>query len=72
MVKNGRTIIHDGYFFAGDEGGAIKGNHVDVFIGTHLEAPFFPWIGSNQSKTFDAYVVQDQQIISELKRFHAK
>lgn len=71
-LKSGRVIIHDGYFFAGDKGGAIKGNHVDVFIGEHSQAPFFAWIGSNQAKTFDAYVVQDQQIISDLKRFHAR
>jgi 3D (Asp-Asp-Asp) domain-containing protein len=71
-LESGRTIQHDGYFFVGDKGGAIKKNHVDVFIGTHTSAPFFPWVGSNQSKTFDAYIVQDQQIISELKRLHAR
>jgi 3D (Asp-Asp-Asp) domain-containing protein len=71
-IKTGRVIIHDGYFFVGDKGGAIKGNHVDVFIGTHDNAPFFPWIKSNQAKTFDAFVVTDQQIISELKQSHAK
>jgi 3D (Asp-Asp-Asp) domain-containing protein len=71
-LKSGRTIMHDGYFFAGDKGGAIKGNHVDVFIGTHVSANFFPWVGSNQTKTFDAYIVKDQNIISELLNLHAK
>lgn len=69
-LTNGRVITHDGYFFAGDKGGAIKENHVDVFIGTHQEAPFFPWIKSNQTKTFEAYIVIDKQIISDLSDLH--
>jgi 3D (Asp-Asp-Asp) domain-containing protein len=71
-LKSGRVIVHDGYFFAGDKGGAIKGNHVDVFIGTHSQADFFPWVGSSSSKTFEAYIVQDQHVISELIRLHAR
>lgn len=72
ILKSGRVIIHDGYFFAGDRGGAIKGNHLDVFIGTHSEAIFFPWIGSNETKTFDAFIVNDQKIIADLKNYHSK
>ena len=30
---NGKTITHDGYFFAADTGGAIRGMHIDVFGG---------------------------------------
>lgn len=71
-LSSGRVIIHDGYFFAGDKGGAIKNNHVDVYIGTHKTAPFFPWIKSSESKTFSAYVVTDQQIISDLYELHMK
>lgn len=71
-LSSGRVIKHDGYFFAGDKGGAIKGNHIDVFIGTHLSANFFPWIGSSASKTFEAYIVKDQQVISELTNLHAR
>lgn len=71
-TASGRVIVHDGYFFVGDKGGAIKGNHIDVFIGNHSDAPFFPWIGSSSSKTFDAYIVQDQKIISELSSLHAR
>lgn len=69
-LENKRVIIHDGYFFAGDKGGAIKDNHIDVFIGTHQSAPFFPWIKSKQQKTFEAYVISDKQIISELNNLH--
>jgi 3D (Asp-Asp-Asp) domain-containing protein len=70
QLKSGRVITHDGYFFVGDRGGAIKGNHIDVFIGTDSNAPYFPWIQSNQSKVFEAYPVIDQQIISELTLLH--
>lgn len=71
-LENGRVITHDGYFFAGDKGGAIKNNHVDVYIGTHKSAPFFPWIKSNEAKTFTAYKVIDQKIISELYDLHIR
>lgn len=55
--------IHDGVFICHDVGGAIYGNHIDVFLG---DIPFgmserefnpFSWIKSNSSKTFDAYVL---------------
>jgi 3D (Asp-Asp-Asp) domain-containing protein len=70
-LKSGRVITHDGYFFAGDKGGAIKENHVDVYIGTHNSAPFFPWIKSAKEKTFQAFIVTDKKIISELNDLHA-
>jgi len=65
-----RKIIHDGYFYIADKGGAIKGQHVDVFIGNHTKANFFPWIKSKASGTFQAYEVKDQRIIKELDRLH--
>jgi 3D (Asp-Asp-Asp) domain-containing protein len=71
-LDSGRVINHDGYFFVGDRGGAIKDNHIDVFIGTHFKAPFFPWVASNKNKTFEAFVVKDQKIITDLYRLHAK
>lgn len=70
-LPNGKEIIHDGYFFAGDKGGAIRGNHIDVFIGTDEEAPYFPWIKSTSSGTFTAFIVNDQKIIAELNEIHA-
>lgn len=70
VTDEGREIVHDGYFFAGDRGGAIKGTHIDVFIGTHTKAPFFSWIGSSASKTFEAFVITDQAIISQLADQH--
>lgn len=69
-LKSGRVIIHDGYFFAADKGGAIKGSHVDVYIGVSKDAPFFPWIGSNESKKFEAIVVKDAKVIQDLLALH--
>ena len=69
-VPSGRTIIHDGYFFAGDKGGAIKGSHVDVYAGVSKGASFFPWIGSHESKTFEAFIVNDPKVIQELLELH--
>ena len=69
-LASGRIIIHDGYFFSGDKGGAIKDNHIDVFIGTDSSANYFPWIKSNAGKTFEAYIVTDKTIISELIDLH--
>lgn len=70
VLPTGEVIIHDGYFFAGDMGGAIKLNHIDVFIGTQLEAPFFPWIGHSNLITFKAYIVKDQTVIDSLNFIH--
>lgn len=69
-LASGRIIAHDGYFFAGDKGGAIKGNHIDVFIGTSKSSEFFPWIKSNAEKTFKAIVVKDRKIEAKLEGLH--
>lgn len=70
QLANGRTILHDGYFFAADKGGAIKGAHVDVYIGVSKSASFFPWIGSSEAKTFEAFIVRDAKIIADLLELH--
>ncbi len=51
-------------------GGAIKGNHIDVFIGTHQESSFFPWIENNIEKSFQAFIVHDEKIIEKLTKLH--
>lgn len=71
-LNDGRVITHDGYFFAGDRGGAIKLNHIDVFIGSDKESPYFPWISNKSEKTFHAFIIKDQEIIDELTRIHLK
>lgn len=72
-LPNGKTVSHDGYFFAGDTGGAIKTNHIDVFIGptnTPAKSNPFRWIRSNPNKTFKAHRVTNRNIINYLTDIH--
>ncbi|MFC1691531.1 3D domain-containing protein [Nanoarchaeota archaeon] len=64
-LPDGRSVTHDGYFFAGDTGGAIKQTHIDVFIGVAPSNPF-SWIKSNENGIFNAYKVTDEKIIKAL------
>ena len=60
---------HNGYFFAADVGSKIIGNHIDVFIGTETLNPF-SFVQSNESKTFDAYIVSNELKKTELEALH--
>ncbi|TND02078.1 MAG: hypothetical protein FD123_4122 [Bacteroidetes bacterium] len=71
-LPNGEKVVHDGYFFAGDTGGAIKENHIDVFTGVFSGNPFPAVIQSNGQKTFEAYIVTDQQILGTLTKAQVK
>jgi 3D (Asp-Asp-Asp) domain-containing protein len=66
------TIIHDGYFFAADRGGAIKDNHIDVFSGINRYVAYFPWVGHNIESTFKAYIVKTPETISLMSKLHKK
>lgn len=68
---DGTLGAHDGYFFAGDTGGAIKDNHIDVFTGVFEGNPFPTVVRSNAQKTFEAYVITDQAIVDALRKAHA-
>ncbi|MEM8637907.1 MAG: 3D domain-containing protein [Cyanobacteria bacterium P01_G01_bin.54] len=57
QLPSGQTASHDGYFFAADVGGAINGNHIDVFLGISSRRGEFDFITSHPSKTFKAYLV---------------
>ena len=72
ILPNGLEVIHDGYFFAGDTGSAIKGNHIDIFTGIFNGNPFKDVIQSDPTKTFDAFFIKDQQVINSLKSQHVK
>ena len=69
ILPNGEKAIHDGYFFAGDTGSAIKKKHIDVYIGSAKKNPF-SWVKSNSSKKFSAYIISDKKIIERLRELH--
>ena len=71
-LPSGREVVHDGYFFAADTGGMIKGDHIDVFTGIVTDAhnPFPQFVKSDHNKTFDAFLVTDAQITAALKTMH--
>ena len=51
-APNGKVL--DGCFFAGDVGSAIKGRHLDLFVGKKAWAPFAAkLIGRNRVKVYD-------------------
>lgn len=71
-LPDGTKITHDGYFFAGDTGGAIKLNHIDVFTGIYSGNPFSEIIKSNKNKTFEAFIVTNKEIIDYLTKMQSK
>ncbi len=71
-LPNGKQAIHDGYFFAGDTGGAIKKNHIDVFTGIYEGNPFPSVIKSNENKVFEAVIITDLNVIASLTALHFK
>ena len=69
VLPSGGTTVHDGYFFAADVGGAIKDNHIDIFIGTAATNPF-SFIKSVKTATFDAFIVNSSVIANGLNTSH--
>lgn len=70
-LEDGSTIVHDGYFFAGDTGGAIKGNHIDVFTGTDDSHPF-SFVRSSPEHSFEALLVDEQPLNEFFYELHRK
>jgi 3D (Asp-Asp-Asp) domain-containing protein len=69
ILPSGETDTHDGYFFAADVGGAIKDNHIDVFIGTATTNPF-PFVKSVSTAIFEAFIITSDSIIDKLNQAH--
>jgi 3D (Asp-Asp-Asp) domain-containing protein len=69
-LSDGKKVLHDGYFYAADVGGAIKDNHIDVFLGLAENNPF-PFVTSDQNDTFTAFTIDNPAIKSELDKAHA-
>jgi 3D (Asp-Asp-Asp) domain-containing protein len=61
---------HDGYFFVADVGPAIKGNHIDMFLGTDTNNPFESFAKSQDSARFKAQVVDTPSVVQYLQNLH--
>jgi len=71
-MPDGSKVTHDGYFMAVDVGGAIKGNHIDVFTGTMTANPAPGVITSTASGKFEARIITDPKIVDYLKALHIR
>jgi 3D (Asp-Asp-Asp) domain-containing protein len=65
---NGRAFVHDGYLFAGDRGGAIKGAHIDVFLVESAAGPLEDLFASTASRTFKAHILDEDHPGAEAVR----
>lgn len=68
-MPDGTRRQHDGYFFAGDTGGLIRDQHVDVFIGIAERNPF-PWVTSNANSRIPYQIVPDADLREALLAIH--
>ncbi len=55
--SDGQLFTHDGYVVASDTGGAIEGNHIDMFVANATVEPFPNVVRSNPRHTFEAFIV---------------
>lgn len=72
QLPDGKKVKHDGYFFAGDTGGAIKKNHLDFFTGIYEGNPFTKIIYSNPAYEIKSYLVTDTVIVQNLTKEHQR
>lgn len=66
----GQPIKHDGYFFAGDTGGAIKGDQIDLFCGASASNCLPGVVTSDSTKSFQSVIVKDETVINALRALH--
>lgn len=69
-LPSGSKVIHDGYFYAGDTGGAIKQQHIDVFSGFYQKNPFPEIVKSSEDQTFEAYIIENADVKTVLDSLH--
>jgi 3D (Asp-Asp-Asp) domain-containing protein len=70
VLPDGTRIEHDGYFFAADRGGAIRGTHIDVFCGIRADNCLPAVVKNRSTDTFEAYAIDDARIVAQLLRQH--
>lgn len=68
-LPDGKEVTHDGYFYAGDAGSAIIGNHVDFFCGPVKRQPF-TFVQSSAQHTFPIVFIESAVVLEEMKRVH--
>ncbi len=72
-LPDGGTAKHDGYFLAGDTGGAIRQEHLDLFTGTSRHRVFMRVAKASKPQTFsDAYIVNSEPIRQRLLAEHSR
>jgi 3D (Asp-Asp-Asp) domain-containing protein len=69
ILSSGKIVSHDGYFFAADVGELIIDNHIDVFLGVATDNPF-PFITSEKSGEFAAFLINNIETVKSLKKLH--
>ena len=65
----GTAYTHDGYFFAADVGGAIRGHHIDTFTAGRCEGPF-PHVTNTPEQTIPAVVLPAGPVTEALEAAH--
>ncbi|MFM7235728.1 MAG: 3D domain-containing protein [Cyanobium sp.] len=70
QLPTGQSIVHDGFLFAADTGGSIKGNHIDIFRGSTVKNWMPSIIKSDPSKGFDAFISNSSEVSSQLRKLH--
>jgi len=66
-LPDGEWVRHDGWFFASDTGGAIRGHHVDIFTGISPWNPFPNFVSSRPEAGFTAYLPRTNKLSTQLQ-----
>lgn len=70
-LPSGEQVVHDGFFYAADTGSALRGGHIDVYVGTAEKNPF-AFVTSSPSGSFTAYIVEEPGISNLLLAMHQR
>ena len=68
-TNDGKQFTHDGYFFAADVGGVVKGRHLDVFTGADITNTMPTVIGGDDWGT-SVVLIENPSIRQALEALH--